>query len=685
MKTCDIRCTPLKGGNFTVEEVAWLDGFLPQVQELTANKGLGAGKDREDFYDRIEQQFLAKFVYHVPDCHTGYKFTQEQKECAWDDREATMLRSRLRTKLSSRARKMGDGHTDSPAQSKRRKESDFAARDEEAIAEQPSGRSANRQDLDELSQTLEDLGPFYMWTMKTIARYEQAVRDVCEMVGENWAELPEKLLRKRQAKVFPALATIIHFLGEATGTEIHANLVWHDGQTTVSGLTPEGEASHQNFLEYARENIGRTTIVPTCGAWCNRRANLCDVSGSGITTNIAEAEATVTGDPLRSERPKLAPLKHDLHCERREQLAYFQGLWRTPIFTFYHGLLTRDLEWQGGATTIPWDRLETDGRSGAYCLIDHHRLPAGETMIWADALRSPNYTGSLEFQFRQPYPGIIFEETQNQAPKKSRLTYPPEALAYTRRQILENDSARLPWSGHPFGSSAGTELFNDTLKGWAAEVAGGDETMIDLVQFAEEYEHFMPYQATHADFEHVVTRCEALASRLPKLAVGPGPLCADMLVSGFHLEEGSPEHEKIIEWTADHELRHTSDTTMGGEWGVKWIVVLLLILWSGTARDSTRNRLRGVAHEAQMALAQSIQTLGETLSQHRGSSANTGGCASLWDIASMSRCVVKKRSDDWTRKNVIVMKNPPAVQTHGAEVVGKIPQKRSHKVMAGTS
>ncbi|KAG8726542.1 hypothetical protein FRC10_006981, partial [Ceratobasidium sp. 414] len=55
-------------------------------------------------------------------------------------------------------------------------------------------------------------------------------------VGENWAELPEKLLRKQEAKVFPALATIINFLGKATGTEIHANLVWHNGQTTVSRL-----------------------------------------------------------------------------------------------------------------------------------------------------------------------------------------------------------------------------------------------------------------------------------------------------------------------------------------------------------------------------------------------------------------------------------------------------------------
>ncbi|KAG8729832.1 hypothetical protein FRC10_003413 [Ceratobasidium sp. 414] len=175
MKTCDICCTPLKGRNFTVEEVAWLDGFLPQVQELNVNKGPGAGKDHEDFYDHIEQQFLAKFGYCIPDRHTSYKFTQEQKECMWDDHEATMLRSQLRTKLSLRACKMGDGHTDSPAQLKRRKESDFAARNEEAIAEQPSGHSANRQDLDELSQTLEDLGPFYMRTMKTIARYEQAV------------------------------------------------------------------------------------------------------------------------------------------------------------------------------------------------------------------------------------------------------------------------------------------------------------------------------------------------------------------------------------------------------------------------------------------------------------------------------------------------------------------------------
>ncbi|KAG8728696.1 hypothetical protein FRC10_004700, partial [Ceratobasidium sp. 414] len=449
------------------------------------------------------------------------------------------------------------------------------------------------------------------------------------------------------------------------------------------GRTTQGVASQRDFLKHARDKIGMTTIVLMRGAWCNRRADhLGDPSGSGITTNIAEAQATVTGDPLRSEWPKLSPVKHNLDAERREQLMFFEELW----------------QWQGGSLPVPWDRLETDGCSGEYGLIDRHRLPAGinrlrnplqfddgETMTWAHALRSPDYTGTVEFQFRQPAPGLIFEETQNERLKRSRLTYPPEAMAYSRRQMLENDSARVPWSGLPFGSSAVTELFSDHVKEWAVEVAGGDETMIDLVQFAEEYEGFMPYQATRADFEHAVTRCETLASRLLTPGVEPGRLRADLLLGGFHVEEGSPEHGKIIEWIANNELRHTSGTTMGGEWGVKWIVILILVLWSGAARNSTRDGLRRVADQVQRALGESTQTLTETLEQRRGSSATVGACASLWDMGPIPLRSVPKRDDAWTRKTLIVVKYPPVLRTHGATAIDKMSQKRSHQVMAGTS
>ncbi|KAG8684794.1 hypothetical protein FRC08_013484 [Ceratobasidium sp. 394] len=236
------------------------------------------------------------------------------------------------------------------------------------------------------------------------------------------------------------------------------------------GQTPQGEANQRSFLEFGR-----------------------DVIGSGITTNVAEAPATVTSDPLRSERPKPAPLQHDLKVEREQQVSVFEGLW----------------QWQGGSLPVPWGRLEADGREGTYALIERHRLPPGidclrnplqfgdaETIAWARALRSPDYTGNVEFQFRQPKPGMIFEETQNKHPSRYSFTYPPEALAYTRRQILENGSGRLPWSGLPFGSSEMAELFSDGLKGWVTAAAAGNETMADLVQFAEEYERFMPYQVS---------------------------------------------------------------------------------------------------------------------------------------------------------------------------------------------
>ncbi|KAG8701558.1 hypothetical protein FRC08_004022 [Ceratobasidium sp. 394] len=419
------------------------------------------------------------------------------------------------------------------------------------------------------------------------------------------------------------------------------------------------------------------------------------LTGSGITTNISEARATVTGDPLRSERPKLAPLQSNLDAERRELIVFFEALWGASSLRFYHGLLTRDLVWQGGSLPLPWDRLEADGRSGAYCLVDRHRLPVGieclrdplqwddaETMIWARALRSPDYTRSVEFQFRQPVPGRIIEQTQDEPSSRVRSTYSAEALAYSRRQILENGSSRVPWSGLPFGSSDIPVLLSDHAKEWLTKATGGDETMADLVQFAEEYETFMPYQATRADLEQAVKSCEVLAQRLPALAEEPRLLRADLLIGGLQVAEGSFDHIAILEWIANNYLRHVSGTVMGGHWGVIWIVMLILVLWSNAEQDSTRDQLRRIAGGVQTALGESTQILTATLEQRRESTATVEQPKSLWKAAPIPYRVVPKRGDAWTRDDVAVVKNPPAVQADRSAIVAKASRKRSHELMA---
>ncbi|KAG8730310.1 hypothetical protein FRC10_002892, partial [Ceratobasidium sp. 414] len=62
------------------------------------------------------------------------------------------------------------------------------------IMEQLSDYLADGLELDELSQSLVDLGPSYMWRLSTISKYKRSVRDVCNMVEDNWAEVPEELL-----------------------------------------------------------------------------------------------------------------------------------------------------------------------------------------------------------------------------------------------------------------------------------------------------------------------------------------------------------------------------------------------------------------------------------------------------------------------------------------------------------
>ncbi|KAG8701557.1 hypothetical protein FRC08_004021 [Ceratobasidium sp. 394] len=234
-KTCDIRCTPFKGGNFTKEEMAWLERFVPRVQELTANSGAGAGREREEFYTDIETQFMAKFIYHAPALHTDFEFTQEQKDCAWDDHEVSMLRSRLRTKLSARARKPKDEQGNTPTPSRKRKQSGHEGRarcklfngprislltrlqvptEPLTIAEprelarssvdreQPRKSTASartskpERQLDELTQALVDLGPCYLRGKRIINDYKRAVRDARMMVEDNWAEVSEEVLRE---------------------------------------------------------------------------------------------------------------------------------------------------------------------------------------------------------------------------------------------------------------------------------------------------------------------------------------------------------------------------------------------------------------------------------------------------------------------------------------------------------
>ncbi|KAG8733606.1 hypothetical protein FRC10_012270 [Ceratobasidium sp. 414] len=86
---------------------------------------------------------------------------------------------------------MKDGCTDSAEQLRRRKEWN-----DEVIAEQLSDYLADGLELDELSQSLVDLGPSYMWRLSTISKYKRSVQDVRDMVEDNWAEVPEELLRE---------------------------------------------------------------------------------------------------------------------------------------------------------------------------------------------------------------------------------------------------------------------------------------------------------------------------------------------------------------------------------------------------------------------------------------------------------------------------------------------------------
>ncbi|KAG9095327.1 hypothetical protein FS749_010637 [Ceratobasidium sp. UAMH 11750] len=77
---CKIRCTvALHGSWFTVEELAWLDSFLPKLRRLTTTSGMEGGKARRELYNEVQRTFAERFPYRNAQAHPDYEFTAEQK------------------------------------------------------------------------------------------------------------------------------------------------------------------------------------------------------------------------------------------------------------------------------------------------------------------------------------------------------------------------------------------------------------------------------------------------------------------------------------------------------------------------------------------------------------------------------------------------------------------------------
>ncbi|KAG9099202.1 hypothetical protein FS749_001814 [Ceratobasidium sp. UAMH 11750] len=515
------------------------------------------------------------------------------------------------------------------------------------------------------------LEPAYYGSKQDEEELNDLVRELIDMGDASWAHLGEKKLRQRQAWVPSLLHTLLKIIGRATGVEINIDSVWHDGRgmKACSASTERISAfTHSEDARKARSNFIRF---------------VCESLGPRVCTAVADAHPTVYGDPKRPMRPVLPPRSDNWVVERQILILFFEYLWL----------------WQGGHLPVPWQRLELDGLSRKFFLIEQRRLPSGvdclrnpdnwdqdETDAWATALRDPSTPSHSRFQFRQPRPGMVEHETRTTIHPDSHLVYQPESLLYVRRMAMEKASYERKWQGLPPIPTEPYKPLTERQLAEAKAAVAGYKPLADLLNYLADYETYGPHQATSGDWAKAVKDCGHINSKLPSPMAG-----MEHLVRGAHENYGpqlAPEFFDFTDgmynqWKLDTCLdlvdnnafchAHT-ETYMGGPYGFKWLVLLLVHLYScgikirdgrGPAYDSVHvewpstntAEIEEAVQRAQEKLEQSVKKLHEANKQRAQELASVGEAQpgfGEWSEEDVIECAVDAELDEWTRRNLIV-------------------------------
>ncbi|KAG8727889.1 hypothetical protein FRC10_005490 [Ceratobasidium sp. 414] len=383
--------------------------------------------------------------------------------------------------------------------------------------------------------------------------------------------------------------------------------------------------------------------------------------------------------------------------------------------------------WQGGNLPVPWARLQTDGETGQYCLIQQHRLPDSvkclrspgrfsekETWAWAHSLRSPERTGLFLFQFRQVRPGQVEEETRTIMHPKSRIHYGPKSLLYMRRRMMEHGLELDQWEGLPPMPAQVPVMWTDESRAWAQEAAVGEPVFSVLLDYLTAYEDFGPYQATRADWERFRDGCLLLKRDLPDPTAGVEHLVYQTDSNGEQLpremfDANLPNSAawspgEIVSWIEGQAFVHRSGTLIAGPYGVKWafLVLLLLFVCGEKIEEGRGPRYRNVEVSWSKARTKEVvdcanrlmARIGELVAQlvqsqaAREAARITDGLdepvGPSWDEEDIIESSMIKPQDEWTRHDMVVTRFPTGARvapTLSRNATRTASQKRSRETL----
>ncbi|KAG9123280.1 hypothetical protein FRC07_015150 [Ceratobasidium sp. 392] len=602
------------------------DGKTPRIAGRVQRE-LALSGTPDPFFDKLCEEFYTKFPYRDPKRHPGLTFTPQQQQLAMNKEEKSKLRTRIIDKLGKK-RRQTDKRTRRTSVSS---VIDLESSDEDEPASiAPKSVHEQARPVEVLKQDLKPL-----------------------------SDIP-----KRQSVDLD----IVPLLNRLDLSYYESDIDKQGLNDIIDRLKDMGPASWAQADE--KELRRRQSQLPS------------------ILNRILGILGQATGAEIH-----LDALWHD---GGQDLNAYSTSTERSSTFTDseqarqgrsgFFAFVKEQLVWQGGSLPVPWERLEEDGLTQRFFLVEKSRLPTGveclrnpdkwnqnETNLWTTALRNPDIPLGSRFQFLQPRPGMVERGTRMLMHPDSRLVYPPESLLYMRRLAAEKAAYESKWEGLPFAPKNLYKPLTEKQLAEAKAAAIGHKQLADLLNYLSDYETYGPYQATRSDWAKAAKACNYLKPEAPSLTAGMEHIVRSLDGNGLQLRWlsfSSAGHKQDLDaclnLVKSHIFCHSrTGTYMAGPYGFKWIVLLLVHLHAcgvktqarpGHVDNSVYAEVKLAIEHVQDVLEMSVKKLYE-MSEERSQELASLGEARVglneWTGFNIIEHPINTQVDEWTKRTFI--------------------------------
>ncbi|KAG8703783.1 hypothetical protein FRC11_010446, partial [Ceratobasidium sp. 423] len=407
--------------------------------------------------------------------------------------------------------------------------------------------------------------------MDMVQSWQASLDTLAQLAANSWVDCDAAEIKRRQEEAPHILRDVLCILGRSTGCEAMA-----------IGVTATPE-NHNVF------RCATTRSIPYL------QTPECLAARNGFVTYTNDALGSSLCSSLKCPGPVVYPnIAKENH----------------PVCPQEAVSVAENRQWQGGGVDVPYGLIAADGESEVYAIVRREVMPLGysvmrnplimeeeELRAWVRHLRAGDndvIPAEQRFQFTEPRPGHRFEEPVVSRPDSSELSYHPCAWAYAWYvSDLSESEPPVRNDGLPCHSSDWDPYISIT----EAVMVGINSTLtpedpvFNLVAALDSHDKAFPVEATPYDWTDRVSNMPHLKSTLPIPDSGlehfePG----NGWFLGALLDFMDPQHFQcsitaIANWCNAQQWRHEpSGTLLGGYLGVKWAVLIIILLRINIAR-----------------------------------------------------------------------------------------------------